>query len=98
MQVRSSITDRTAPKEDVVNIERSPHQHLRLFEIQDGQGHGDRLVEMATYISDNCVALRKMYMHHPTDAYVDELGEWEEHLKQQLQGQLPNYVHVRFIP
>lgn len=98
MQVRSSNTNRTAPEEDILNAERSPYQHLRLFEIQDGQGHDDRLVELATCFSNNCVALWKIFIHHTWDAYVDELGKWEERRKQQLKGQLPNHVHLRFIP
>lgn len=56
----------TAFSKFITNVERSAHQHLKVLQLKGCcDGFTDHMVEIATYISDNCVALEKIIIGRP---------------------------------
>lgn len=96
-----------ASTEVVEKVARSPHRHLKVFELVGFVAVSDH-VELATYVLDNCVALQKIIINCQLSSpcmgvfrsysqLVNELRSAKEYAKQQLQGKLPQHIQLHIL-
>lgn len=91
LQVVNIVGDLSAMVEDISNVERSPHQHLKVFDFEMFSDPTDLLVELAMYFSDNCVALRRIDI-----SYLDAHRPDRDAIRQRLRGKLRSQIQMRF--
>lgn len=81
--------------EDITDVKRSPHRHLKVLELQMYSQETDHLMELVSYLSDHCVALWKIIIRRgDVDRHEEFPADWE-HLKQQLQGKIRSEIQLR---
>ncbi|KAL6558703.1 hypothetical protein OROMI_019053 [Orobanche minor] len=91
-------------REVVMNVLRSPHQHLKVFKFAGYYGRVSD-VELVRYILDNCVVLEKITIDPKYQKYMSHIPvsrdklDWEQtarrYAKQQLEeAQVPKHIEL----